>query len=150
MRPNRNIDRIKYGWRVRFRKNKAGKSVTVREKIFKDADFRKEAADALLAAMECRDLFEKELCINGLFNESVRSNNKSGITGVFYTEYWRTTKVKGREYKFFRQHWMAAWCENKKLCLKKFPVSKYGYDEARRLAIDHRKKMESGLEKLTN
>ena len=93
---------------------------------------------------------EDELRINRFFECKIRPNNKSGVTGVFYTEYWRRTTVKGRGYKVFKQHWVAAWCENKRKCIKKFPIRKYGYEGAYRLAVKHRKKMESQLNMLNS
>ncbi len=146
MNPNRCITRVENGWWVRFRKNIDGKPTHVRQRTFRDADYLDGPDEALFWAREWRDAMEEELGVNRLFEEDIRPNNKSGVTGVYYTEYWR--KVKGRKHKVFKQHWVSAWCEDKKKLRKKFPVGKYGYEEARRLAVEYRKKMESELKRL--
>ena len=56
-------------------------------------------------------------------------NNKSGILGVRFDKY--------------RNRWVAYWNDfNKKQCVKKFLVKKYGENEAKQLAINLRKEME--------
>ena len=58
-------------------------------------------------------------------------NNSTGIRGVYY-------RVRG-PYAEYVAHWKD---NDGKSCLKSFSVNKYGEDEAKRLAIDYRKKME--------
>lgn len=61
-------------------------------------------------------------------NQSMRKNNKSGVTGVFFS-----TKSA---------QWIAHWRPlGSGLCSKSFSVNKYGYDEAFDLACKYREKM---------
>jgi len=63
-----------------------------------------------------------------LRNSGKQSNNSSGITGV------SIITDRGREY------WVATWSEpdTKKKRMKRFSVSKNGYEETKQLAIDYR------------
>jgi hypothetical protein len=69
-------------------------------------------------------------------NTSLQVNNQSGVTGVNYKEIF--DKRKNYLYKGWRAEWRD---ENGKNCTKLFSVRKYGYDEAFRLACDHRTAM---------
>jgi hypothetical protein len=80
-----------------------------------------------------------------------RRDNKSGVTGVFYTEYnlRKTNIVKGRPYTYmyWQKEWRASWVEpSGKKCFKGFNVRVHGHDGARRMAIAHRKSKEQELE----
>jgi co-chaperonin GroES (HSP10) len=63
-------------------------------------------------------------------NGRVSSNNTSGYKGVYHNKKWN--------------EWRARWSEGKgKRRDKSFSCKKYGYEEAKRMAIEYRKKMES-------
>jgi len=54
-----------------------------------------------------------------------------------------TSTILGVRFDKYRNRWVAYWNDfNKKQCRKKFPVKKYGENEAKQLAIDLRKEME--------
>lgn len=58
-------------------------------------------------------------------NMNVRKDNKTGMIGVYYSK--------------ANNQWRAKWYdENHKMCQKAFSCNKYGYDEAKQLAIDYR------------
>lgn len=61
-------------------------------------------------------------------NQKKRKDNKSNKTGVHYSNYDKT--------------WVAQWMEGPKRKTKSFSVSKYNYDGAKLLAINHRQKMD--------
>lgn len=69
-------------------------------------------------------------------NLSLNKNNTSGVTGVAYKEIY--DKRKDYLYKGWRAEWRGLDGKN---CTKLFSVRKYGYDEAFRLACEHREKM---------
>ena len=67
-------------------------------------------------------------------NQRKRITNKSGVTGVFIRNI-------GDE-----KHWTATWYTlDGRQRYRKFSVNKYGYDEAFRLACNHRKHMIEAL-----
>ena len=62
-------------------------------------------------------------------NRSKYSNNTSGLTGVSFRK--------------DRESWRTYWCDNiGKLRSKYFSINKYGKNQAKRLAIEYRLKME--------
>ena len=65
-------------------------------------------------------------------NRIKTKSNNSGIVGVYF--------LKG---KYECDYWVAHWTKfNGKLCQKLFSIKKYGYEQAKQLAIDYRKEME--------
>jgi hypothetical protein len=64
-------------------------------------------------------------------NQSKRTDNKSGKTGVSYSTYNNT--------------WVIQWPENGKRKIKRFSVSKYGDIQAKQLAIEFRVKLDEKL-----
>jgi hypothetical protein len=67
----------------------------------------------------------------------LRSNNTSGITGVY--RYAKSFKLKNGEVKQ-NWYWEATWpIENSQQSHLSFSVNEYGEDKARRLAIRTRK-----------
>lgn len=70
-------------------------------------------------------------------NQSQRSDNKSGVTGVHFQE---TTGIP---------YWVASWVDNNsKPRAKCFSVNKLGFDAAKQMAIEHRRKMLKELEEM--
>lgn len=68
-------------------------------------------------------------------NQSQRSDNKSGVTGVHFQV---TTGIP---------YWVASWMDaNSKSRAKCFSVNKLGFDAAKQMAIDYRLKMLEELE----
>lgn len=64
-------------------------------------------------------------------NVSMRMNNTSGVTGVHFTSY---TKSGITNYV-----WVATWMSlDGKDCRRRFSVTKYGFEEAKKLAIECR------------
>nr|WQM87059.1 HNH-family endonuclease [Marseillevirus cajuinensis] len=69
-------------------------------------------------------------------NQKMQRSNKSGIKGV--------ARITGSDK--YTVHWRASWQnENMQPCTKSFAISKYGEEEAKRLAVEFRKKMEETL-----
>lgn len=67
---------------------------------------------------------QRDNCVN----KSKSRNNTSGNTGIRYEEVYN--------------RFIAYWTDiNKKLCSKKFSVNKYGYENAKILAIKYREQM---------
>jgi hypothetical protein len=71
------------------------------------------------------------------------SNNKSGVTGVYYTEY---------AHRWDKERLVGYWCafvpkgpQGQKLWHKKFNIERYGYQEAKRLAIEFRREWERAI-----
>ena len=58
----------------------------------------------------------------------------------------RRSEVQGVKFIKKDQRWIAQWQENHKQKEKGFPVRKYGFEEAKRLAIEYRKMMVSKKE----
>lgn len=63
-----------------------------------------------------------------VINQGMKSNNTSGVKGVSYHK--------------TANSWFAKWCENAKPVSKSFSVSKYGFEEAKNMAISVRKNIE--------
>lgn len=63
-------------------------------------------------------------------NTKISSRNKTGIKGVYF-------RIIGGKH----EAWVAAWMDNDKPKSRAFYVSKYGYDNAKSLAIELRSKM---------
>jgi len=61
-------------------------------------------------------------------NQHKRKDNTSGKTGIHYSEYDET--------------WIVQWPEDGERKKKSFSISKYGYDGAKLLALNHRQKMD--------
>ena len=61
-------------------------------------------------------------------NQNMRNTNKTGVTGVYYSKRTNT--------------FIARWCENGKPVNHNFPVRKYGYDNAKQMAIAYRREIE--------
>ena len=72
------------------------------------------------------------------------STSSGGIVGVLHFKKKSTYRGKNRRLHVYeRDNWVAAWCERRgKQRRRWFSVRRYGYHEARRLAIAHRAKME--------
>ena len=64
-------------------------------------------------------------------NQKKRTDNKSGKTGIHYSNYDKC--------------WIVQWPEDGKRKKKSFSESKYGYDGAKLMAINHRQKMDNKL-----
>lgn len=64
-------------------------------------------------------------------NQKKRVDNKSGKTGIHYSNYDKC--------------WIVQWPEDGKRKKKSFSESKYGYDGAKLMAINHRQKMDNKL-----
>jgi hypothetical protein len=64
-------------------------------------------------------------------NQKKRTDNKSGKTGIHYSNYDNC--------------WVIQWPEDGKRKKKSFSESKYGYDGAKLMAINHRQKMDNKL-----
>lgn len=73
----------------------------------------------------------------------ILSNNTSGITGVYYTEYahrWDKERLVGYWGAFIPKG-----PEGQRGWHKKFNIERFGYDEARRLAIEFRQEWEQAV-----
>ena len=68
-------------------------------------------------------------------NKKMQKNNKSGVNGVYLEE-----KKNGDP-----RRWRARWPENGKTETRYFPVKKYGFDEAKQMAIDARREADERL-----
>jgi hypothetical protein len=66
------------------------------------------------------------------------------VGGVVFTR--ATRSLRQRRQRKNDQRWIAQWQENHKQKEKGFPVRKYGFEEAKRLAIEYRKTMVSKKE----
>ena len=82
----------------------------------------------------CKENCKWALQVEQSRNIAMKSNNTSGVTGVHLT----STTSKGITY----QSWVATWNSlDGKSNKKWFSVLKYGYEEAKRLAIEYRQTM---------
>lgn len=161
MEPMRYITRMDYdyenkspihGWWVRFWHYDPIKkrSKMVAQKMFYDHHYEDGKKEALFWAQEWRDWKVKELGLPPTivpYKDKPQKNNKSGIVGVYYTEYManKYDKRKGLRYRTHVRDWVASWCENGQPKTKKFSVGKWGYNTAFHQAVDWRKKMEKKL-----
>jgi AP2 domain len=136
MNPNRNITRIE-------RLNSGGYLVRVTRRgklyseFFSDETYGKRGS--LLAARKHRDSLEAK--VQGYSPKQMankeRSNNTSGVPGVRLVEETDYRWASEPTY----QYWVAQWSPKKGVRkTKRFSVEKYGFEEAKRLAIKARKK----------
>jgi len=136
----RNIERMDYtyegkapsfGWWVRFKRK--DKKIS---QAFYDSKFGSEEK-ALEAAILFRDAIEAELEIGKIARGIGGEQSKSGIIGVARVK--STSKKAYGTYTYYL--WQAKWIENpRKQVSRKFSVTKYGEEEALRLAIETRQK----------
>lgn len=82
----------------------------------------------------CKENCKWALQVEQVRNISKKSNNTSGVTGVQRA----SIKVKGVTYEYWAATWSTLDGKNKR---KWFSISKYGNDEAKELAVHHRKIM---------
>lgn len=151
-----NYDRTPPGWFVRFY---ADDRELFTYEYFWDSQHGGKAG-SLRAAKDYRDWIEENWprpdryrgwC--GLpygFLHKVRTDSKSGITGVWETEYKYLKRVKDRKgkiryYVAWVHNWNASWTDEGKNRCKSFSINKHGYYGAKKLAVAHRKKMEAYL-----
>ena len=134
-----NLTRFSYestgfkGWRVSVTRH--GEIFT---RYFSDRQYG-SMKKAQAAAQECLQIFLKKLDETEVV--SVKRKSKSGgkLVGVSESTY---VKLATGETKVT---WSAAWPENGKRKVVKFPVSKYGVRQAKQLAIAARKEAEERL-----
>jgi len=136
----RNITRMEYsyegktpafGWWVRFKR----KDKKIYQSFYDSKFGSKE--QALVAAKIFRDAMEAELEIGKVSRGIGGEQNTSGILGVSRVK--STTRKKYGTYVYYvwQAHWMSS---PRKDVVKKFSISKYGEEEALRLAIEARQK----------
>lgn len=136
----RNITRMEYsyegktpafGWWVRFKR----KDKKIYQSFYDSKFGSKE--QALAAAKIFRDAIEAELEIGKVSRGIGGEQNTSGILGVSRVK--STTRKKYGTYVYYvwQAHWMSS---PRKDVVKKFSISKYGEEEALRLAIEARQK----------
>jgi hypothetical protein len=134
--------RFSPGWWVRFwRKDyKTGKIRAIAQKSFYDSQYGSDEAKSLAAAKKWRDRKKREVCADKPFHIVPRPDNKSGVVGVFFAEYYSK-----RDKRIIRE-WVASWNdENGKPKRRSFSVKKWGYNEAFRMAVDTRREAERYL-----
>lgn len=132
------------GWLVRLYRDLK----IIAKKFFSDSKYEGGEKEALFMAKEWRDNKLKELKMTlresdwmyypPPYISELRSNNTSGVTGVFRYSCW----IKKKSGVYLYEEWKAAWSENGKPKIKAFSINKYGEEGAKELAIAHRKKME--------
>lgn len=120
---------------------------TIIEKIFYDESFDNNKYKAFNAALEYRKSLIKIYGwpIKPPFQKQIKSNNKSGISGVHYTKFTRNKYKNNKHYKYLVENWVATWRQYGKIKSKSFPILKYGYNQAYELAIEYRLKKEKEL-----
>lgn len=124
-----NPDRSTHGWKVQLvRHRKAYAS------YFSDAQYG-GSEQARQAAIEWRDRFDIEVPRPSRADKAdiLRSNNTSGVTGVFP---WQVKDKKGR----IQRYWVAVWVPEPghKHKSRKFSVARYGEEDAKARAIQAR------------
>jgi hypothetical protein len=129
-----------HGWQAR-----AGGKRGYHSKLFSDGQHGgKEqalaAAKVYLQAYEETHPYQRATHHRPYHEGKLLSNNKSGITGVYYTEY---------AHRWDKERLVGYWCaslptgpEGQKPWHKKFNIERYGRREARRLAIEFRREWE--------
>lgn len=136
----RNIKRMEYlyegkvpsfGWWVRFKRK--DKKIS---QSFSDSKFGSKEK-ALAAAKVFRDAIEAELEIGKIARGVGGEQSKSGILGVGRVKSVTKKAYGTYTYYFWQAHWMSS--PGKEIS-RKFSVSKYGEEEALRLAIEARNK----------
>ena len=120
------------GWLVRYTRDGQTYNELVSDRKFGSPEASLEEARSLRD--DLRELFPPPT-----WQEFLEQSNKpaSGIHGVR-----RHTRRKGEE----NAAWMARWTLDGKVTAKSFSVSKYGEEEAKRLAIQARREVEAQLE----
>jgi hypothetical protein len=132
-----------HGWQVR-----GGGKRKYHSKLFSDGQYGGKEP-ALAAARSYRQSLEEvspspHHPANQPYHQGkILSSNTSGITGVYYTRY---------PHRWDKERLVDYWCafipigpEGQKRYHKKFNIERYGYREARRLAIEFRQEWERAV-----
>jgi len=124
-----NPNRSTHGWKVQLVRHRKAYA-----KYFSDAQYG-GSAQARQAAIEWRDRFDIEVprLTRAGKADILRSNNTSGVPGVFP---WQYKDKKGR----IQRYWVAVWkpAPGQKHKSRKFSVARYGEEDAKARAIQIR------------
>ncbi|MCA9082765.1 MAG: AP2 domain-containing protein [Planctomycetaceae bacterium] len=135
---NRNISRIECGhtrgYEVRLMRQRR-----LYCKLFSDGVHGGKKA-ALLAARAFRDSLIEKLAHRKYSRRdratTKRRSNRSGVVGVRYTEVQDTRGAKTQTYAFWEAQWSPAPGQRR---TRRFSVRKYGFVQARRMAVEARR-----------
>jgi hypothetical protein len=132
-----------HGWQVR-----GGSKRGYHSKLFSDGQYggpepALAAAQAYLQSYVANHPSQRVISNQPYHQGKMLSNNKSGVTGVYYTEY---------AHRWDKERLVGYWCaslptgpEGQKPWHKKFNVERYGSREAKRLAIEFRREWERAV-----
>ena len=132
-----------HGWQVRGRGKRGYHS-----KLFSDGQYGGSepalaAATAYLESYVESHPAERDNSHQPFHQGKRFTNNKSGVTGVYYTEY---------AHRWDKERTVGYWCASlpsgpagQKPWHKKFNIERYGYREAKRLAIEFRREWEEAV-----
>ncbi|MBW2366635.1 MAG: AP2 domain-containing protein [Deltaproteobacteria bacterium] len=146
----RRISRVKQSWWVRFIEYDPATQhpKIVGQEYFPFEDYIDGEEEALFWAQQWRDFYEKEhpeFSVSKqrwLPGKTPKNDNKSDGPGIHYAEnITRRRKKDGSIYKWRSGFWVASWLENNQSKTKSFSVSKFGFEGARREAIEHQSDM---------
>lgn len=129
-----------HGWQVRGKGKRGYHSRLFSDNVYGGRDKARAAAEAYREEFE-KAHPEQEMHRHEPFHRGkMLSNNKSGVTGVYFTTF---------PHRWDKERLVSYWCvfvprgpDGKKIFSKKFNIERYGYDEAKRLAIEFRKEWE--------
>jgi hypothetical protein len=132
-----------HGWQVRGSARRGYHSKLFSDRMLGGREASLKAAQEYLAEYRIKHP-ELGLRPQKPFHDGkILNSNKSGITGVYYTQY---------AHRWDKERTVSYWCafvargpKGQKRWHKKFNIDRYGFYEAKRLAIEFRKEWEKAI-----
>ncbi|MCK6624862.1 MAG: AP2 domain-containing protein [Anaerolineae bacterium] len=132
-----------HGWQVRGRGKRGYHSKLFSDGQYGGSESALAAAKAYLQGYEESHPAQRVPSNQPYHQGKLLSSNTSGVQGVYYTKY---------PHRWDKERLVEYWCafipigpEGQKRYHKKFNIERYGYKEARRLAIEFRQEWERAV-----